>query len=105
LEATAEALALGLGATLRDAGFAVQVPQVGPLVGLFFSETEISNYDEARASCGSDLYGRFFTELLRRGVALAPGPYEIMFPSLAHTPHDVERTLEAAAEAAAALHP
>ena len=38
--------------------------------------------------------------MLARGVALAPSPYEIAFVSLAHSAHDVERTIEAAGEAA-----
>ena len=39
--------------------------------------------------------------MLRQGVALAPGAYEVMFPSLAHSDEDLERTIEAAAIAAA----
>jgi glutamate-1-semialdehyde aminotransferase len=31
---------------------------------------------------------------------MAPGPYEALFPSLAHTDDDIERTAAAAAEAA-----
>jgi glutamate-1-semialdehyde 2,1-aminomutase len=38
--------------------------------------------------------------LLERGVAIAPGPYEVMFPSLAHTDADMERTVEVFGEAA-----
>ena len=41
--------------------------------------------------------------MLDRGVFLAPSSYEVMFVSLAHTDEDLERTLTAAAEAAAAL--
>jgi glutamate-1-semialdehyde 2,1-aminomutase len=39
--------------------------------------------------------------MLDRGVALAPGPYEVAFPSLAHGSAEYDRTLECAAEAAA----
>ena len=39
--------------------------------------------------------------MLAHGVALAPGPYEVAFPSMAHGDAEFERTLEAAAEAAA----
>ena len=34
------------------------------------------------------------------GVAMAPGPYEALFPSLAHTWDEIERTAELAAQAA-----
>ena len=43
--------------------------------------------------------------MLERGVALAPGPYEIMFPSLAHSYDDIDRTVDIASAAAhAAVH-
>ena len=41
--------------------------------------------------------------MLERGVYLAPSSYEAMFPSLAHGDEELEHTLAAAAEAAAAL--
>ena len=40
--------------------------------------------------------------MLRRGVALAPGPYEAIFVSLAHSAADIDETIKAATEAAAA---
>jgi glutamate-1-semialdehyde 2,1-aminomutase len=93
LTATATALADGL----RDAlGDGVQVPQVGPLVGLFFAEAPVADYDQARAACAGGQYAALFNRLLERGIAFAPGPYEALFPSLAHTEADVERTIEAA---------
>ena len=46
-------------------------------------------------------YGAFFHALLRRGVALAPGPYEVLFPGLAHDEAVLARVVEAAGEAAA----
>jgi glutamate-1-semialdehyde 2,1-aminomutase len=85
---------------VAGAGLPVQVPRVGTLVGLHFSETEVRNYDEARAAVANGLYRRFFRAMLERGVALAPGPYEALFPSLAHSWDDIERT-EAAATASA----
>jgi glutamate-1-semialdehyde 2,1-aminomutase len=39
--------------------------------------------------------------MLRRGVALAPGPYEILFPGMAHGDHELDLAVEAAGEAAA----
>ena len=42
-------------------------------------------------------YARFFHAMLDRGVFLAPSAYEAMFPSLAHTDADLERTVELAA--------
>jgi glutamate-1-semialdehyde 2,1-aminomutase len=92
LTATATQLADGLRSGLGGAAV-VQVPQVGPLVGLFFSPTPVTNYAEAQASCGTGQYAELFRRLLDRGIAFAPGPYEALFPSLAHTQADIDATL------------
>jgi glutamate-1-semialdehyde 2,1-aminomutase len=94
-------LADGMQAAIAGAGLAVQVPRVGPLVGLFFAGQPVRTFDDAQEAAGNGRYAPFFHAMLRRGVALAPGPYEAIFPSLAHDDAIVDRTVEAAAEAAA----
>jgi glutamate-1-semialdehyde 2,1-aminomutase len=79
-----------LRSVIAEAGLQVAVPTVGPLVGLFLappgSDLEVPvNYVGARALAGNGLYAEFFHAMLRRGVALAPGAYEVMFPGLAHS--------------------
>jgi glutamate-1-semialdehyde 2,1-aminomutase len=71
------------------------VPVAGPLVGVFFSDTPVADYDGARRSADTGLYPGFMHGLLERGVAVAPGAYEVLFPSLAHTDADYETTIEA----------
>ena len=100
LDGRAAELATMLGDVISDAGLPVQVPRVGPLLGLFFAATPVVDYDGARHSADTGLYRRFFRALLDRGVALAPGPYEALFPSLAHGRDDIERTADLAAAAA-----
>jgi glutamate-1-semialdehyde 2,1-aminomutase len=63
----------------------------------FFAPT---NFVEAKLLCDNGLYGPFFHAMLAGGVALAPGAYEILFVSLAHSEDDLARTVELAAEAA-----
>ena len=46
----------------------------------------VADYDGAVAAAGTGVYQQFFHHLLGRGVALAPGAYEAMFPSMAHGP-------------------
>jgi len=94
LASTAARLAGGLRTAL---GPDVHVPHVGTLVGLFFGSTPVTNYDEAKASCGTGQYAELFRRLLDRGVAFAPGPYEALFPSLAHTDEDIDATIAALA--------
>ena len=103
LEATAARLADGLQGAFDGAGLAAVVPRVGPLVGMFFTDTLPTNFDEASAAADNGVYPRFFHGMLERGVALAPGAYEALFPSLAHTDELIDITVAAAAEVAATL--
>ena len=89
--------------TITSKGLAVQVPVVGPLVGLFFAEEPVTDYGAARASAASGDYARFFTAMLDRGVALAPGPFEAMFPGFAHGESELDEVVSIAGEAAVAL--
>ncbi len=95
-----ERLAIGMRGAFADAGIDARVPRVGPLVGLFFGQESPTNYDEAQTSVGLGRYPAFFWGMLERGVALAPGPYEAIFPSLAHTDADIDATIDAVADTA-----
>ena len=96
LAGRAEQLAQWLGEVITEAGIAVQIPVVGTLVGLFFTDgAPPTTYDEVKA-CDEKRYATFFHEMLRRGVAFAPSAYEVAFPSLAHTKDDLERVADLA---------
>jgi glutamate-1-semialdehyde 2,1-aminomutase len=66
------------------------------------SAQPIADFAAARA-CDLDAHGRWCRELLARGVYPPPSQFEAWFPSLAHTPEQIERTVQAAAGAFAAL--
>jgi glutamate-1-semialdehyde 2,1-aminomutase len=104
LDAIAASLADGLADAIGGAGIPVHVPRVGPLVGLFFGDEDpVVDFTGAVASAETGLYRRFFRGMLDQGIALAPGPYEALFPSLAHSPDDIAATIAAASAAAHAL--
>ncbi len=103
LAAYARRLGAGLAATAKEAGIEVQVPVAGPLVGIFFGPGPVRDYEGARASAATGLYPPVMHGLLDRGVAIAPGAYEILFPSLAHGDAELEATLTAFAEVARRL--
>jgi glutamate-1-semialdehyde 2,1-aminomutase len=95
--------AAGLADAIRTGGLFAQTPVEGPLLGLYLSREPFeapSNFSESKALCGNGLYGPFFHAMLERGIALAPGAYEILFVSLAHSDDDLARTVDMAAEAA-----
>jgi len=103
LEATAARLAKGLADALTGAGLDAVLPRVGSLLGLFLGDREPTCFDEVKVIAENGLYPKVFHALLERGVALAPGPYEVLFPSLAHTDEVVDSTIETAVQAAAAV--
>jgi glutamate-1-semialdehyde 2,1-aminomutase len=103
LATTARTLAHGLVDVFTDAGLSVQVPVKGPLLSVFFNDAPVVDYDGAKAAAASGTYARLFAALLDQGVAFAPSPYEVLFPSLAHTDDDIARTIDVVAAAARAL--
>ncbi len=103
LAATAGRLAAGIAGACRGAGLEVQVPVAGPLLGIFFAPSPVGDYEASKASAATGLYPAFMHGLLERGVAVAPGAYEVLFPSLAHTDADLERTVAAVGDVAKAL--
>ena len=100
LAATTEVLANGL----REAAGArpVQVEWAPGLLTVFFSEEPVRDYAGATA-CDTAAYGAWCRALLARGVYPPPSQFEAWFPSLAHTPAHVTRTLEVAAAAFAEI--
>jgi len=95
-----------LEVVIASEGLFAIVPNVGALMGLYLADEVFSvptNFVEAKVRCDNGLYSRFFHAMLERGVALAPGAYEILFVSLAHTHDDLERTLSIAGDAAKAV--
>jgi glutamate-1-semialdehyde 2,1-aminomutase len=101
-----EAASGKLSAGLTDAARAVGVPtvhtRVGSMLCTFFSDAPVTDYASAKG-CDTDAYGRFFHAMLDRGVYLAPSQFECAFVSTAHADDLIDRTVDAAAEAFAAI--
>lgn len=103
LAALTEELAAGLREAAGGAsGYPVQVVSLPGLLTVFFSETPVRDLAGAQA-CDHGAYASWCRGLLSRGVYAPPSQYEAWFPSLAHTPEQVEVTLSAAAAAFAEL--
>ncbi len=100
LAAVTDTLVAGLREAAGD--IPVQIVSVPGLFTVFFSEAPVNDYAGAQA-CDASSYAAWVRALLARGVYSPPSQFEAWFPSLAHTPEHVERTLEAAAAAFAEL--
>jgi len=95
-----------LSALMRDAcaaaGFAASFAVEGTLVGIVCGEIgPVRDFDGAKTT-DEVAYAAFFREMLRAGVAMAPGAYEAIFVGLAHDDTVLRRIGEATATAAAA---
>ncbi len=98
-----EAFASNLEAAVNASGLFARCPTQGPLMGLFLAREPFdvpTNFAEAKTLCENGLYRTFFHAMLERGVALAPGAYEILFVSLAHSADDLAGAVDRAGEAA-----
>jgi glutamate-1-semialdehyde 2,1-aminomutase len=100
-----------LGHLMSDALAAEGVPHIvqtaGNLTTPFFSDTRVTNYDQAKAA-ETWRYGPFFQELLRRGVYAPPSAFEAWFVSAALTDtafNIIADAMPHAARAAAAAQP
>ena len=98
LAATTSTLAEGLAEAARSAGWEddVQIVSTTGLLTLFFSPEPVTDYAAAQA-CDRDAYAGWCRGLLARGVYAPASQFEAWFPSLAHTPEHIERTVAAAA--------
>ena len=87
-------LEAGMRKLLVKHGLHYQIHRVGSLLCLFFTEQEISSYDDVK-TCDTNKFLKYFQSMLEQGILLAPSQFEAMFVSAVHTEEDLEKTLRA----------
>ncbi len=104
LARTTELLAEGLREAIRAGGWfgRAHVASVPGLLTVFFRRDRVRDYADA-TDCDREAYGAWCRALLARGVYPPASQFEAWFPSLAHDEAAVERTVEAATAAFAAI--
>ena len=88
-----EKLADGIREAALSAGIALQVPQVGSMLCLFFSEDPVMNFEQA-VETKTDQFKNLFGHALDEGVYLPPSAFETCFLSAAHGDAEIDRTIE-----------
>ncbi|EDY84846.1 glutamate-1-semialdehyde-2,1-aminomutase [Verrucomicrobiia bacterium DG1235] len=78
-----EQIANAIAATAKELGMPLQVPQVGSMFCVYFSETPVNTLDDAIAT-DTDRFNKYFHRCLEKGVYLPPSKYEANFISTAH---------------------
>jgi glutamate-1-semialdehyde 2,1-aminomutase len=81
-----------------EAGVPVQFNRVGSMWTLFFTGTPVTDLDTAK-TCDVPRFGRFFWELMDRGVYMPCSQFEAAFTCGAMTDEHIARTIRAGAEA------
>ena len=102
LDALGEQLEAGMVDAARRAGIPVCWQRIGSMFCGYFTEGPVNNLADAMKSDRAR-FARFFHGMLSGGVFLAPSQFEAGFISAAHTPADIDRTVQVAAQVLATL--
>ena len=92
----------GMMKLFRKKGIAATLARRGSMFTVFFTDREVTDFSSA-LRCDTGLFARYFKAMLRHGVSLPPSQFETAFVSFAHSPEDIDRTLEACEKALASL--
>lgn len=98
LEERAWYLAQGLREAATKAGVPVTQTRVGSMLGMFFTEGPVVDYQTAKTS-NTAAYAKFFQRMLASGVYFAPSQFEAAFLSTAHTTQHLSDTIKSARRA------
>lgn len=102
LERATARLCDGLSAAAIDAGVSTVTNRVGSMWTVFFNSEPVTDWTSASKS-DRQLYGRFFHAMLAAGVYLPPSQFEAAFISIAHGEDIIDKTIDGARKAFAAL--
>lgn len=105
LSGRVERFSARLERALVEGGLSASVPTVGTLLGIYVGPpgapiSAPSGFEGAKAIAENGVYAKLFHAMLDRGVALAPGPYEIAFVGMSHDDAVLDQVVEVAADAA-----
>ena len=94
LEEKSAYLEKGFKENLKAIGKNYAMNRVGSMMCMFFTENLVDDFKSAVKS-DTSLYGKYFHEMLKRGIYLAPAQFEALFVSTAHSKEDLDKTIRA----------
>jgi glutamate-1-semialdehyde 2,1-aminomutase len=97
LDKKADLLATGLEKAAEKAGVKARVDRAGSMLGLFFTDRDVKNFEDAKTS-DLDMFAAYYKGMLEKGIYLAPSQFEALFVSAAHETEHIDKTIEAAEE-------
>jgi glutamate-1-semialdehyde 2,1-aminomutase len=93
----------GIRKTLQKLKLNYTINQIGSMYSLFFTDQEVTDFRTAKTS-NTELFGKYFHQMLSRGVYLAPSQFESLFLSLALSEEDIAQIIQANEESLMAVH-
>ncbi|MFM7019691.1 MAG: glutamate-1-semialdehyde 2,1-aminomutase [Aquirufa sp.] len=87
----------GIQSQLKQLGKNYTVNQLGSMFTLFFTESPVKNFNDAK-TCDLTLFGRYFQGMLKRGIYLPPSQFESWFLSDALGEVEMQKILQASEE-------
>lgn len=91
-------LEAGYRQTAETYGIPLTVNRAGSMIGVFFTNEQVINYDTAKTS-NLDYFATYYREMALQGVFLPPSQFEGLFISTVHSDEDIEKTIQAAEHA------
>ena len=89
----------GLSSAARRRGLPLTINRVGSMLGVYLTDqpdVPIEDFAAVAGHTDGERFARFFHALLEGGVMIPPSRFEAWFVGLAHTPDDIEETIDAA---------
>ena len=102
LEEKSSYLENGIKEGIKSVGKKFQFNRVGSMMTLFFTGEKVTDFNSAVKS-DTKLFGKYFHEMLNRGIYLPPAQFEALFVSTAHTKEDLDKTIKANFESLRAI--
>lgn len=97
IEKKGEYLEREFKAAAEKNGVDIRINRVGSMMSVFFTDTDVVNFETACKS-NTERFKKYFNEMLRRGIYLAPSQFESLFLCDAHSAEDLEKTAKAFGE-------
>ncbi len=98
LEDAAHRLEEGIVKALSSLKLNLTVSRFASLLTIFFTDNRALDY-ESVSQADATLFGRFFLQLLSKGIYWPPSQFEAAFVSLAHSDEDIQTTIDRISEA------
>jgi glutamate-1-semialdehyde 2,1-aminomutase len=102
MEKMAIKLEKGISENIEKLGINATIVRFKNMLTLFFGKGPFNNYDDVQ-KCDTELYAKYFKEMLNRGIMLPPAQFECMFLSIEHTEEDLEYTIKSNYESLKAI--